>query len=98
MTNLDRIERRILRIILGPKCVEGVWRSRHNKEISAAYRPSLSNYIRIQRLKWLRHLVRIQENRVERKVYERTSSGKRPGERPKSLWKKEATRPKADWG
>lgn len=67
--NLDLFERKILRRIIGPVKEEGRWRIRYNKELYKLYKDvPISNWVRLKRLEWAGHVVRMEEPRVPRKL------------------------------
>ncbi|KAJ4429704.1 hypothetical protein ANN_21907 [Periplaneta americana] len=67
---IDSFERKILKRIYGPVCVQGEWRIRYNNELYSMYgEPPLSHIIRIKRLKWAGHLIRMEEHRVPKKIF-----------------------------
>jgi hypothetical protein len=55
-------EREILRSY-GPICEEATWRSRYNEELDCLYNETnLVTTIKINRLRWAGHIVRMQDN------------------------------------
>lgn len=84
---IDSFERKILRRIYGPVCVQGEWRIRYNNELYSLYGElPLSHVIRIKRLKWAGHLIRMEEHRVPKKVFSGDFGGGRPVGRPRNRW------------
>jgi hypothetical protein len=62
-------ERKILRRIYGPLCEGATWRSRYNKELYRLYDEiDLVTAIRISRLRWAGHIVRMQDNLPCKKI------------------------------
>ena len=60
---LGVFERKILRRIYGPICEGVTWRSRYNEELYRLYdETDLVKTIRIARLRWGGHIVRMQDN------------------------------------
>jgi len=60
---LGVFERKILRRIYGPICEGAIWRSRYNEELYRLYdETDLVTTIRITRLRWAGHIVRMQDN------------------------------------
>ena len=56
-------ERKILRRIYGPICEGAAWRARYNEELYRLYdETGLVTTVRITRLKWAEHIVRMQDN------------------------------------
>ena len=59
---LQTFERRILRVIYTPINDSSIWRTRYNNELYLLYDElDLVEMIKIGRLRWLGHLVRMQE-------------------------------------
>ncbi|XP_066903602.1 uncharacterized protein [Halyomorpha halys] len=84
----DRFERVILRRILGLVCENGNWPRRKNIELFGLYKEwNISWYIRIQRLKWLGHVMRMREERVAHKLYRYVPDVVRQRGRPKGRWR-----------
>jgi hypothetical protein len=53
----------------GPKCEPGVWRIRSNLELQNVYRsPDIVTEIKVRRLKWLGHIIRMDRARVAKRV------------------------------
>lgn len=85
---IDRFERKVLRRIMGPVIENGAYRLRKNKEIYDLYDDlRVSHFVRIQRFKWLGHLVRMDDDRAVKKLYYGAPDGTRPRGRPKGRWK-----------
>ncbi|GFV69365.1 uncharacterized protein TNCV_4589621 [Trichonephila clavipes] len=63
-------ERKILRFIFEGIQEKGIWRRRSNLELYRSYKESdIANFIKIQRFKWAGHVIRINENRTTKKVF-----------------------------
>jgi hypothetical protein len=81
-------EKMILRRIFGPNRDEnGEWRRLYNEEIRSLYR--LSNIVRViksRRLRWARHVARMEEGRSFFKILTGKPTGKRYLGRPRSRW------------
>ena len=76
-------ERKMLRRILGPVCVEGQWRSRYNDELYEMYGDlTVVQRIKLARLRWAGHVVRMET----RKVFLGRPEGRRRRGRPKLRW------------
>jgi hypothetical protein len=59
---LMKWERKILRKIYGPTKENGQWRIKTNEELMTKYKaPDIVNIIKIRKLEWLRHVVRMNE-------------------------------------
>ena len=60
---LGVFERKILRRIYGPICEGATWRSRYNETLYHLYdETDLVTIVRITRLRWAGHIVRMQDN------------------------------------
>jgi hypothetical protein len=58
-------ERKIYRRIYGPKCENGEWRTRTNRELEEMSKgENIVRWIKGQRISWLGHLERMEENRM----------------------------------
>ena len=85
---LDMFERIVLRTIYGLVCVDGEWRTRYNHELYSLYKDDqVTKKIRVQRLSWLGHLARMNDENVAKRVFERNPEGRRRIGRPKFRWK-----------
>jgi hypothetical protein len=75
---------RILRRIFGSKGDEnGEWRRLHNEELRGLYRSSnIVRMIKSRRLRWARHVARMEEGRSSFKIL----TGKPTGKRPRRRW------------
>src|SRR5215813_8430549 len=63
-------KRKVLRRIIGAIKENDVWRIRYNKEIADIYQdPDILVEIKKARLRWLGHLVRMEEGRTALKVF-----------------------------
>ena len=73
-------ENRILRRIFGPKRDENEdWRRLHNKKLLNLYRsPNTVRLIKYRRLRWARHVARMEEGRSAFKILTGKPIGKRP--------------------
>jgi hypothetical protein len=60
---LRTFERIIMRRIYGPTCENGVWRIKYNVELYGLYKDlDIVRVIKVARIRWLGHLVRMKEN------------------------------------
>jgi hypothetical protein len=84
---LIAFERKILRRIYGPKKVEGVWRLRYNTEIRDLYKEvKVSLFIKLRRLQWAGHVMRMNDERIPKKALQQTVYGKRAVGKPRKRW------------
>jgi hypothetical protein len=62
-------ERRVLRRIYGSKCENDVWRIKNNDELCSSYKDlDIVRVIKVVRMRWLGHLVTMEENSPCKKV------------------------------
>ena len=86
---LEIFENNILRRILGPVYdeEEGRWRRRHNREIrDQTGQPYIQDEVRGRRARWAGHCIRMESDRLPRKVMEGGVQGRRPLGRPRYRW------------
>jgi hypothetical protein len=63
-------ERKIFRIIYGPKYKNEEWKSRTNRELEVmSKRENIVKWIKAQRISWLGHLERMEEDRMPKKIF-----------------------------
>jgi hypothetical protein len=80
-------ERKILRKIYGPTKDNGQWKIKMNAELMAKYKaPNIVNVIKIRRLEWLGHVVRMNETRSVKKIFEGKLEGRRGRGRLRLRW------------
>lgn len=85
--SLEIVERKVLRRIYGGKRTGEVWERRTNKEILELYNePSISNVARAQRMRWLGHVARLDDNIPTKQALIRGITGRRSRGRPRSKW------------
>jgi hypothetical protein len=66
---LGVFERKILRRIYGAICEEATWRSRYNEELYRLYdEVDLVTTIKVTRVRWTGHIVRMQDNLPCKKI------------------------------
>jgi hypothetical protein len=66
---VDVFERKILRRIYGPVKGRDQWRCRYNKELYDLFKePRISVIIRIGRLRWAGHVIRMEKNYLPRRL------------------------------
>ena len=65
---LNKFERKILQRIYGPTQEGGCWRPRWNSELFSLYKePNIVEDIKIRRLGWAGHIIRMEEERIPKK-------------------------------
>jgi hypothetical protein len=80
-------ERRILRRIYGPTCENGVWRIKYNDELYILYKDlDIVRVIKVARIGWLGHLVRMEEKSPCKKITTSQPEGSRKKGRLKLRW------------
>jgi hypothetical protein len=80
-------ETKILRKIYGPTKENGQWRIKTNEGLMTKYKaPDIVNIIKIRRLEWLGHVVRMNETRCVKKILEGKLEGRRGRGRPRLRW------------
>jgi hypothetical protein len=86
-------ERKIFRRIYGPKYEDGEWKSRTNRELEELSKgENIVKWIKGQRISWLGHLERMEEDRMPKKIFTQELEGTRRRGRPRKEWRKEAER------
>jgi len=79
-------ERKILQRIYGPTHERGCWRPRWNNELYSLYKePNIVDDIKIRRLEWVGHIIRMEE-RIPKKVLNRNFHTTTPVGRPRTRW------------
>ena len=80
-------ERKILRGIFGPVKEHNVWRRRYNFELDKLYgEPNIVKTIKINRLRWLGHVSRMEDERVPKKLLNGNPEGRGRAGRPRARW------------
>jgi hypothetical protein len=83
-------ERKIFRRIYGPEYEDGEWKSRTNRELEdLSKRENIVKWIKRQRISWLGHLERMEEDRMPKKIFTRELEGTRRRGRPRKGWREE---------
>jgi hypothetical protein len=76
-----------LRKIYGPTKENGQWRIKTKAGLMTKYKaPDNVNVIKIRRLEWLGHVVRMNETRSVKKISEGKLEGRRSTGRPRLMW------------
>jgi hypothetical protein len=84
---LGVFERKTLRRIYGPICEGAIWKSRYNEELYRLYdETDLVTIIRITKLRWAGHIVRMQDNLPCKKITLDKPEGRRRVGRPNLRW------------
>jgi hypothetical protein len=84
---LNTFERKILRRICGRTHERGCWLPRWNNELYSLYKePNIVEDIKIRRLEWAGHIIRMEEERIPKKVLNGYLHTTRPVGRPRTRW------------
>jgi len=84
---------KIFRRIYGPKYENGEWKSRTNRElVKMSEGENIVKWIKGQRISWLGHLERMEEDRMLKKIFTQKLEGTRRRGRPRKRWKEEVER------
>ena len=85
--------RKIFRRIYGPKYENGEWKGRKNREVEEMSKgENIVKWIKGQRISWLGHLERMEEDRMPKKIFTQVLEGTRRRGRPRKRWKEEVGR------
>jgi len=80
-------ERKILTKIYGPTKENGQWRIKTNAELITKYKSQdIVTVIKIGRLEWLGNVIRMNETRSVKKIFEGKLEGRRGRGRPRLRW------------
>ena len=91
--DLQIFEREIFRRIYGLKYENGEWKSRKNRELEEMSKgENIVKWIKGQRISWLGHLERMEEERMPKKIFTQELEGTRRRGRPRKRWKEEVER------
>jgi hypothetical protein len=86
-------ERKIFRRIYGAKYEDGEWKSRMNRELDELSKgENILKWIKGQRISWLGHLERMEEDRMPKKIFTQELEGTRRRGRPRKGWREEVER------
>jgi len=86
-------ERKIFRRIFGPKYEDGEWKGRPNRELEELSKgENIVKWIKEQRISWLGHLERMEEDRMPKKIFTQELEGTRRRGRPRKGWREEVER------
>jgi hypothetical protein len=90
---LPILERKILRRIYAPKYENGEWKRRTNREIEEMSKgENIVKWIKGQRIIWLGHLERMEEDRMPKKNFTQELEGAKRRGRPRKGWREEVER------
>jgi ribosomal protein S28E/S33 len=88
--NLRIFERQILRKIFGPVNIDDIWRIQNNMEIDKLIEGAdIVRFIKVQRIKWLGHIQRMDQARPTRKLLDWKPMRTRPVGRPRQRWQED---------
>jgi len=77
-------ERKIFRSIYAPRYENGEWRSRTNREAEEMSKgENIVKWIKGQRISWLHHLERMEEDRMSKRSSLKNWKGREEGEDPR---------------
>jgi len=77
----------------GPKYENGEWKSWTNRELEEMSKGgNILKWIKEQRISWLGHLERMEEDRMPKKIFTQEMEGTRRRRRPRKRWKEEVER------
>jgi hypothetical protein len=86
-------ERKIFRRICGAKYEDGEWKSRLNRELEELSNgENIVKWIKGQRISWLGHLERMEEDRMPKNFFTQELEGTRRRGRPRKGWREEVER------
>jgi hypothetical protein len=86
-------ERKMFRRRYGPKYENGEWKNRTNRELEEMSKgENIVRWIKGQRISWLGHLERMEENRMPTMIFSQELEGPRRRGRPRKSWKEEVER------
>jgi hypothetical protein len=87
-SRLNMWERKILSKVCGPVAEQGTWRiRRRHEELRELYKaPDLVADINRKRLEWLGHVIRMDQRRVVKKIFDSEPEGRRKVGRPRLRW------------
>jgi len=72
---------------------KGEWKSRTNRELEEMSKgENIVKWIKGQRISWLGHLERMEEDRMPKNIFTQELEGTRRRERPRKRWKEEVER------
>jgi hypothetical protein len=80
-------ERKLLRKIYGPTKENGQWKIKTKAELITKYKSqNIITVIKIRILEWLGHVIRMDETRSVKKIFEGKLEGRRGRRQPRLRW------------
>jgi len=90
---LQIFEGKMFRRICGPKYENGEWESRTNRELEEMSKgENILKWIKGQRISWLGHLERMEEDRIPKKIFTQELEETRRRGRARKIWQEEVER------
>ena len=87
------VQTTLFRRIYGPKYENGEWKSRTNRELEEMSKgENIVKWIKGQRISWLGHLERIEDDRMPKRIFTQELEGTRRRGRPRKGWNEEVER------
>jgi hypothetical protein len=86
-------ERKIFKRIYGDRYEDGEWKIRTNRELEVLSKgENIVKWIKGQRVSWLGHLERMEEDRMLKKIFTQELEGTRRRGRPRKGWREKVER------
>jgi hypothetical protein len=86
-------ERKLFRRIYGPKYEDREWKSRTNRELEESSKgENIVKWIKGQRISWLGHLKRMEEDRMPKKIFTQELERTKRRGRPRKGWREKVER------
>ena len=83
----------MFRRIYGPIYENEEWKSRRNRELEEMIKgENILKWIKGQRISWLGHVERMEEDRMPKKIFTQELEGTKRGGRPRKGWREEVER------
>ena len=83
-TSFAYLKKKIFRRIYSPNYEDGEWKSRTNRELEELNKgENIVKWIKGQRISWLGHLERMEEDRMHKKIFTQELEGTRRRGRPR---------------
>jgi transcription termination factor 2 len=84
---MGRVLQSVTQLIYGPTKGNRQWRIKTNTELITVYKSQdITTVIKIRRLEWLGHVIRMDETRSVKKIFEGKLDGRRGRGRPRLRW------------